>query len=121
MLYPLPLATLLLTALGLALLLTVQRPDYLRAWGSGVLLGLLALTRASYSYAIPLLALLFFVSIWRQPGGRRQLAIGLGGFCLAAALVVFPWMWRNQHHFDRFFITERGGYQLNVRAQYLMF
>ncbi|XOV88184.1 MAG: glycosyltransferase family 39 protein [Pseudomonadota bacterium] len=57
---------------------------------AGVLLGLLMLTRPEYLYLV--VALLPFV-FWRAPGRRLRSALVL---LLCAALVVSPWIYRNQ-------------------------
>lgn len=117
--YPTPFATLLITALGLSLLIAFERKRYWQFAVSGCLAGVLALTRAAFLYYIFLGALLLIVWLWRRPDQRRVLA-PRAACCVAVALAVaFGWMARNQYHFGRFFVAERGGYQLAVRAQML--
>jgi hypothetical protein len=117
--YPTPFATLVITALGLSLLIAFERKRYWQFALSGCLAGVLALTRAAFLYYIFFGALLLIVWLWRRPDQRRVMA-PRAACCVAVALVVaFGWMARNQYHFGRFFIAERGGYQLAVRAQML--
>jgi hypothetical protein len=117
--YPTPFATLLITALGLSLLIAFEKKRYWQFALSGCLAGVLALTRATFLYYIFLGALVLIVWLWRRPDQRRVLA-PRAACCVAVALVIaFGWMARNQYHFGRFFIAERGGYQLAVRAQML--
>ena len=117
--YPTPLATLLITALGLSLWITIEKQRYWQFALTGLVAGALALTRASFQYYVFLGALALGVWLWRRPERRRFLAPRVA-CCVGLALVlVFGWMARNQHHFGRFFVAERGGYQLNVRAQML--
>lgn len=119
LLYPTPLATLVITALGLSLLIAFEEKRYWQFALGGLLAGVLALTRATFLYYIFLGALVLAVWLWRRPDQRRVLAPRAAcGVGLALALA-FGWMARNQHHFGRFFIAERGGYQLAVRAEML--
>jgi hypothetical protein len=117
--YPTPFATLLITALGLSLLIAFERKRYWQFALSGCLAGVLALTRAAFLYYIFLGALLLIVWLWRRPDQRRVLAPRAACGIVVALMIAFAWMARNQHHFGRFFIAERGGYQLAVRAQML--
>jgi len=117
--YPTLLATLLITALGLSLLIAFEKKRYWQFALSGCLAGVLALTRAAFLYYMFLGALLLIVWLWRRPDQRRVLAPRAACCIAVAVMIAFGWMARNQHHFGRFFIAERGGYQLAARAQML--
>jgi hypothetical protein len=117
--YPTLFSTLVITALGLSLLIAFEKKKYWQFALSGLLAGVLALSRAAFLYYIFVSALVLVLWLWRRPDQRRWL-VPRAACCVAVALAVaFAWMARNQHHFGRFFIAERGGYQLNVRAQML--
>lgn len=117
--YPTAFSTLVITALGLSLLIAFEKRRYWQFVVSGLLAGVLALTRAAFLYYIFVGALVLILWLWRRPEQRRWLG-PRAACCVAVALAIaLGWMARNQHHFGRFFIAERGGYQLNVRAQML--
>jgi hypothetical protein len=99
---------------------TVRAIDRSRArdWAAvGVLLGLLALTKASFLYvALVFLPVLMLLRWWRRtarPGTLlRDLAVALVGL----ALVVTPWMGRNLQQFGTFGISDRGGLAIWFRV-----
>lgn len=84
----------------------------------GIALGLLALTQGMFAYApiacLASLALYAWQRRWAWRGAARSAVVFFVGFCC----VVGPWMVRNHHHFGRFYITDRGGTVLSIRAQY---
>ncbi len=108
---------LLLLSLGMALLVKARRRT-LMFFAAGALLGLLALSNAVYFYFfLPALPLLWLgarrTGLPPLPSLRR-----IGAFSLAFVLLTGAWMARNQYHFDRFFLTERGGGVLCGRAMF---
>jgi hypothetical protein len=117
--YPTPFSTFVITALGLSLLIAFEKRRYWQFALSGCLAGVLALTRAAFLYYIIVGALVLILWLWRRPEHRGWLVPRAACCAVVALAVAFGWMARNQHHFGRFFIAERGGYQLNVRAQML--
>ena len=70
---------------------------------AGIAMGLLVLTRPSAQLLVPLLALV----IWRQIGFRRAVM-----FCVAAVVVVAPWVIRNESVFHRPVIVTSNGFNL---------
>lgn len=85
---------------------------------SGLLFGMLALTKAMFLYVFVLVALLlsmFHAFVLRDLRlSERWVPPAL--LCLVFVMVVFPWMVRNKLLLDRFEISERGGVVLLVRA-----
>jgi hypothetical protein len=83
----------------------------------GAMLGLLALTKASFLYVafvfLPLLALL---RLWRRHARRRTLLRDLAIALVGLALVVTPWMGRNLQQFGTFGISDRGGLAIWFRV-----
>jgi hypothetical protein len=118
----LPAAALVVWA-GVLATRTVERPTSRHAALLGVLIGLLALTRAVFAYvAVPYalgLALLVGLGLWPRvgpaPAARRigaLLLVGMAGY----AAIVGPWMLRNAAAFGDVGIAERGGQVLSIRA-----
>ena len=86
---------------------------------AGVALGVLAVTRGHFEYlAWPLFLLMLLV--WFRAAPRRGWA--LVGIVLFAVLALGPplaWKARNNHHFGRWYLTDRGGMVLDIRANFL--
>ncbi len=82
---------------------------------SGLLLGCLTLTRATWQvFWIP--ALLFFLFLlWYFKEVRKLIISGAIAFFLCYTIIAGGWMIRNYFHFDRAFITDRGGVALDIR------
>jgi hypothetical protein len=95
----------------------VDRPSA-RAWlVVGALLGLLALTKASFLYvALVLLPLLTLLRLWRAAAPPRTLLRDLAVALVGLALVVTPWMGRNLQQFGTFGISDRGGLAIWFRV-----
>ena len=118
----LPAAALVVWA-GVIATRTVERPTSRHAAALGVLIGLLALTRAVFAYvAVPYaLSLALLVGLGMRPrvgparAARRVGALLLVGM-VGAAAIVGPWMLRNAAAFGDFGIAERGGEVLSIRA-----
>lgn len=95
----------------------VERPSQRVAVMLGVLLGLLALTKASFLYVtLVFLPILGFL-MWRRrvasgPDVLRHVLIAFIGL----SLVCVPWMARNQAQFGTFGISDRGGLALWFRV-----
>lgn len=102
------------------LLRSVQKQSMAWFLGSGVLMGLLALGKASFVYigaaAVPLLmiALLFA----RRPDRFAFTQVMVWGLAMTTTflLTLSPWLLRNQAQFGNMRITERGGLILWGRA-----
>jgi hypothetical protein len=105
-------ATLMLWA-TYGLLRAVQKQSVVWFFGSGVLMGLLALGKASFAYigavAVPLLMLALLIA--RRPDRFSVPKVITWGLVmgLAFVLTLAPWLARNYVHFDNLRITERGG------------
>jgi hypothetical protein len=83
----------------------------------GALLGLLALTKASFLYvALVFLPLLMLLRWWRALASPRMLLRDLAVSVVALALVVTPWMGRNLQEFGTFGISDRGGLAIWFRV-----
>jgi 4-amino-4-deoxy-L-arabinose transferase-like glycosyltransferase len=87
---------------------------------SGLLLGALSLTKASFLYVGVgmILVLLVVFGLWRPLWPRRQALMLFALLFSAMSLVVLPWMLRNFIEFGSFQITDRGGEVLMIRANY---
>lgn len=103
-----------------ATIATVRAVDRSRpaAWFTvGALLGLLALTKASFLYValvfIPLLAVLRW---WRRAAPTRSLLFDMAIALVGLALVCTPWMGRNLNEFGTFGISDRGGLAIWFRV-----
>ena len=101
--------------LSLALVLADQSSSsiWIWIWISGISFGLLTLTKASAAYiglfTIPMLALCL---AWKVKRLIRVLTL----FSLGFALVVLPWVARNQIEFERPVIAQGGGDVLLIRS-----
>ena len=109
---------LFLFAALMAALVAVCENGRARSWASvGGILGALTLTRPEYLYLGYLLALSGV--IWTVCGRHNKRSAHLAAGVLAFALVIAPWLARNEHHFGVASIT--GGYGdviLAYRAAY---
>ena len=112
-----PLITMLLALLCLLLALAARKPTLPRCAGAGAILALLALTRAAFFYLWIPPALLLAVLVIRRPALRRTMLRGSLAFLVGFAALTGPWMVRNYIQFGRFFIAERGGMILAIRAE----
>lgn len=85
---------------------------------AGLCFGLAALVKAAFLYVgIGLLAALACLALAeRSRASVRHALLGVGVLGLVFAVVVLPWMMRNQAAFGRFELAERGGVVLWVRA-----
>lgn len=110
-------AALILTLGCAQLLRTAEKPTVL----NGILLGLvfaaLALTRASFLYFLPFLAIAILCFRWMRlvPSWRRAMLITVV-VLIGFSAPVGGWAFRNLMQFDSFSITQRGGSVLLFRA-----
>ncbi len=96
-------------------------PGWMRAIGTGLMLGLATLTRPVALYAIPLLPvllpLLALIAAPMHSGARRRLPQGIVtdsiAMALTAALCVAPWFARNAVEFGKPFFTSNAGFYLS--------
>ena len=90
-------------------------------WYTGVAAGLalagLTLSRAVFLYATPVVALAVALWVWRRGRPYRRSLPAAAAFALAFTIPVGGWMTRNYAHFDRFYLTGRGGGVLSIRAE----
>lgn len=112
-----PLIVLLLSAFTLCAINVARSGTYLHFAAAGVMLGLLALTRASFLYLGIAAAALLAGLAYRMPRHRRRLTTGLAVALLCALGLVAPWMARNAIQLGRVFLTERAGTILTIRAE----
>lgn len=102
------------------LLRSVQKQSMAWFLCSGVLMGLLALGKASFVYigaaAVPLLMLALLVA--RRPDRFAFTRVMVWGLAMSTTflLTLSPWLLRNQAQFGNMRITERGGPILWARA-----
>ncbi len=83
----------------------------------GFLLGILTLTRGIFQFVwLPISVFLLLSNIKTTSMKKTITAIFL--FIFVYFAVITPWMTRNYFHFDRFYITERGGCVLMQRSNY---
>ncbi len=104
---------------AIATIRAIDRPG-VRMWATvGALLGLLALTKASFLYvALVFLPMLTLLRWWRAAAPSRTLLRDLGVAVVALAVVCTPWMVRNLVQFDDFGISDRGGLAIWFRVNY---
>lgn len=109
-----PLAAVLML-LGLLMLDRMEaRPKIADTLLTGTVLGMLVLTRAAALPLLPIAALLFGRRL-RSRGAERPWRCALM-LLASGALVILPWMLRNEAVFGRFQIASRGGLVAYVRA-----
>jgi 4-amino-4-deoxy-L-arabinose transferase-like glycosyltransferase len=86
--------------------------------GLGVFLALLVLTKAIFMYFI--FFVIIFLLIMKRSGllTRSQLVRGLIVLLVPYAVLIGGWMIRNYIHFDDFYITNRRGAVMSIRAEY---
>lgn len=84
---------------------------------SGLVLGVLVLTKAHFMFLWFLLAV-YFVFFLLRGFEFRDIIKKVSIFIIAYWILVFPWMYRNYTHFNSFYITNRGGIVLNTRVEY---
>lgn len=82
---------------------------------SGLLLGLLILTKAAFLY-ISLVVMVVTLSVLLFQARPKQLVINHVLLVVVAAILVLPWMYRNDVHLGQFEIAGRGSVVLMTRA-----
>jgi len=106
----------LVAAVSLTLVLCVQRRGLVWHLLAGVLLAVLCLTRGYFQYFIPVGVIFLLVNAWQRTGSRQRDILGVCVFALVPLLAVQAWKARNYVHFDRWYLTDRGGAILDMRA-----
>lgn len=110
-------ASLLIFASAL-LTMSVKYGRLRHAVAAGLLLGLLALTKAATVYVSPILFLLLLclLALPRRLLPHRFRWQQLIALFLAFSLVLLPWIYRNYTQFGSLQVAERGGIVLYIRA-----
>lgn len=111
-------AAALLAATCAAAATAVRRRHIGWMFATGLLAGVVALTKAAFLYAaVGLILCLAAVGAWRRLRAREDFALRAAGVAaLGLALAIAPWMVRNYLHFDRLTLSSRGGQVLLTRA-----
>jgi len=86
----------------------------------GVSLALLVLTKAVFMYLIVFILIFLVVPGLAGKFVKKELIAGLVILLAAYFAFVGSWMVRNYIHFDKFYISGRGGNILSIRAEYDM-
>lgn len=111
------LSILLLVLLTGSLIKFTQFKDLKWAIWTGVIMGLLVLTKAVFYYLLPFYLLGVLILMWNlEAQSRKKILTNFLAICISYFLIIFPWMFRNHIHFDDFSIAERGGQVLLIRA-----
>jgi len=93
-----------------AMVLALKRPGIANTVATGVLLGLLCLTRASFLVLAPVLVTLFAINgRWIVRMGLRAIAMQCLVFAVAFAAVVGPWFVRNGVSAGKWAMSEEYG------------
>jgi 4-amino-4-deoxy-L-arabinose transferase-like glycosyltransferase len=106
----------LVAAFSLALVLSVIRRGLVWYLLAGVFLAGLCLTRGYFQYFIPFGLTLLIVNAWRTGETRHRAVLNLCVFALVPLLAVQAWKARNYVQLDRWYLTDRGGVILDIRA-----
>jgi len=108
----------ILLFVAIFLFLAVQRKQKKYFVLSGLSLGLLVLSNAIFQYFIFIMIVFLVFLLKRGCFEKKEAMIFAGLFFAAYSIVAGSWMIRNYIHFDRFYITDRAGAVLAVRAEY---
>lgn len=114
---------LLIVISAISLFALAQRKTKMLYAFAGLTTALLTLNKGIYQYywlvlAAGLLFLAFTKFGERRDWNRKQTLQGVFIFAIAYYALVGPWLLRNKYHFDRFYLTARGGVVLALRAHY---
>jgi 4-amino-4-deoxy-L-arabinose transferase-like glycosyltransferase len=104
--------TLLVVALSLALIAAGRARGFTPALYTGALLGAATLVRPVGETLFP--PALLFISL--RPGRWRHRLLAIGAFSIGCAIVVLPWMLRNQLTNNRFTVGGTAGQSLVART-----
>lgn len=84
----------------------------------GIASGLLVLSRATFMYFIIFLVLFFILVLFKKKNiNKRKFLAGTLIFIFLNSLIFGGWSFRNYKQFGNFFITNRGGLVLLIRAE----
>ncbi len=84
----------------------------------GLALAGMVLTNAIYQYFIVVLIAGILYLYSRQVFEKKQVLLCLGLLLAGYIIPTGAWMIRNYHHFGRFYITDRAGDVMAIRAEY---
>lgn len=84
----------------------------------GISLGLLVLTKAVFIYCIYFILIFLLLLIKAGVFEKKKILIRIAVLLTAYFALAGSWMVRNYVHFDRAYITGRGGMILLIRAEY---
>ena len=109
-------AVLLIAAIFLYLSIKHQKKKYFALLGLS--LGVLVLSNAIFQYFAYILILYFFFLMKKGVFEKKKCLIFIGIFFAAYLIPVGSWQIRNYKHFKRFYICDRAGGVLAIRAEY---
>lgn len=106
----------LIVAVTLTFLLCVVRGKLVWHAVSGVSLAMLCLSRGQFQYFLPIGVIFLLINTRRRGLNWRKPILGLCIFSLIPLFAVQAWKARNYEHFGRWYLTDRGGVILDIRA-----
>lgn len=112
------LSALLLLGFSFFFYLSVKKRDVKYFVISGLLLGMLTLTKAIFQFAWIFIACFILIHHLLKGVFPKRVAAVVILFLISYSAIVLPWLGRNYYHFGRAFITERGGGSLIIRSGY---
>ena len=106
-------AAFFLLLFSLLILKSVRRPRFIWVLCSGLVLGLLVMTKQVGAYSV---FLCIPIVIFLLPSSKKNFFLSLFSISLGFAVLVSPWVVRNRIEFGRFVISKGGGDVLMIRS-----